>query len=58
MGDKIIYNITIPMTEEDCDRLRSGDEFNWAFPDKDNPNIQVNTHLRMETEEDVNGEEP
>lgn len=45
--------IVIPMSEQDIDDIRAGEEFDWTFPTKNGREIDV--VIRLEREEDIDG---
>ncbi len=47
------YGITIPLSEDECYRLLSEEEFHWTFPDEDGSDVEIRVHIRRETQEDV-----
>ena len=53
IGKPAVYSIVVPMTEEDCNKILFGDEFNWEFPDVNDSSVSVNVLIKPETQEDV-----
>jgi hypothetical protein len=58
MAKKIKYlNITVPMTEQDCEDIAGGGEFQWVFHTED-PTIRIKTRIvnedNWENENDEN----
>ncbi len=52
--DPQIIKVDIPMSEDDCYQIIQGESFDWTFTTKDGK-FEIKTHIRLETDEDIEG---